>query len=352
MVVSWTDSEGNEVTRFEDEPGDGALLQHREEVPWALARDEHIEPATVNRRLIWILGLLASLAAGLLLAFRVVRRLRREENHEHAITREDPPPAPVAGGHAALHVRVAISALLNLVTIVRPLTFRLVRRQTNGEREAATRAVSSPAEHHQETRYRLPVGDPTTGEWYVANGGTTKATSHSWEVVSQRYAYDLVVVGEGSLERWRTGTTGGGKEDYLCYGEPVVAPADGIVVEVRGGLPDAPRPGTGWIDPFAEDFRGNHVAIEHAEDEYSFLAHLAPGSVRVRVGERVARGQEVGRCGNSGHSTEPHLHFQVQDRADFFKAAGLPVAFDGVSVDGGPPADGVYLFRGTRVRQD
>ncbi|MCS7071216.1 MAG: M23 family metallopeptidase, partial [Anaerolinea sp.] len=60
--------------------------------------------------------------------------------------------------------------------------------------------------------------------------------------------------------------------------------------------------------------------------------------------------QPVGQCGNSGHSTEPHLHFHIQDRVDFWTAAGLPIAFDGVSVDGQPAADDVYLVRGTRVR--
>ena len=69
------------------------------------------------------------------------------------------------------------------------------------------------------------------------------------------------------------------------------------------------------------------MIIQHGSAEYSLLAHLRRGSVSVRVGEAVTRGQPVGECGNSGFSTVPHLHFQVQDRPDFFTSLGLPAAF-------------------------
>lgn len=118
---------------------------------------------------------------------------------------------------------------------------------------------------------------------------------------------------------------------------------------MRDSVPDAPGPGTGWVDPFTRDFRGNFVTIQHAEDEYSFLAHLVPESICAKRGDRVERGQKIGRCGNSGHSTEPHLHFHVQDRADFFEAAGLPIVFDDVSVNGRKTESGRCLERGTHV---
>ncbi len=166
--------------------------------------------------------------------------------------------------------------------------------------------------------------------------------------MAQRYAYDDFVVVDGSLRRWYR--KGDRLEDYRCYGAPILAPAYGLVVEVRDGVRDAPGAGTGWMDPFTPDFRGNFVTIRHAEEEYGFLAHLIPGSIRVAVGERVTEGQQIGRCGNSGHSTEPHLHFHLQDRADFFEAAGLPVAFDGVSIGGEPPVSNLYLRRCNRIR--
>ena len=77
---------------------------------------------------------------------------------------------------------------------------------------------------------------------------------------------------------------------------------------------------------------GGHVVIKYAASEYSFLAHLRPGSVTVDPGQRVERGQQVGRCGHSGNSSEPHLHFQVQDHPDFATATSLPVRFDDIEI--------------------
>ncbi len=219
-----------------------------------------------------------------------------------------------------------------------------IRRQAAGDHRAASRIVAGPAAYRQKARYSLPFD----GEWYVFNGGVDKVTSHSWHVAGQRYAYDFVIV-DGALRRWQG--VGERLDDYHCYGVPILAPADGVIVEARDGVHAAPGVGTGWIDPFTPDFRGNFVVVRHAEGEYGFLAHLIPGSIQVGAGERVARGQQIGRCGNSGHSTEPHLHFHVQDRADVLEAAGLPVAFDNVSVDGERPTSQRYLERSMRVRK-
>lgn len=252
------------------------------------------------------------------------------------------PPLPAAArGKWFFEARCLGSTLLMLVV---PSIRRQASRQVSGNSSAFARAIINPATYRQKARYSLPF----RGEWYVYNGGLDKATSHSWEVVAQRYAYDFVMV-DRSLRRWYG--EGDRPEDYRCYGASILAPADGLIVEVRNDVRDAPGVGTGWVDPFTPDFRGNFVTIRHAEEEYGFLAHLIPGSVRVAVGEQVTQGQEIGRCGNSGHSTEPHLHFHLQDRADFFKAAGLPVAFDGVSIDGEPPASELFLKRGMRVRR-
>lgn len=253
----------------------------------------------------------------------------------------EPPLAPAAGGKARVLVRLLASMLLMFV-VPRSLVGQV--RQYVGDRRAAPRAVDEPDYYDQKTSYTLPF----RGEWYVFNGGPDRSTSHSWDIVAQRYAYDFVIT-DDALKRWREGARGTDLDDYLCYAKPILSPADGTVVEVRNDVRDAPRPGTGWMDPFAVDIRGNYVVIEHAEDEYSVLAHLVPGSITVREGEEVPRGQELGRCGNSGNSSEPHLHFHVQDRRDFFTAAGLPVGFDGVSVDGARPKMGRHLERGRWV---
>jgi len=78
---------------------------------------------------------------------------------------------------------------------------------------------------------------------------------------------------------------------------------------------------------------------------------LIPGSIEVRAGDQVRRGQRIGLCGHSGHSTEPHLHFQVQDRGNFFLAASLPVAFTNIVVNRETQTGPVYLSTGDLVER-
>lgn len=219
-----------------------------------------------------------------------------------------------------------------------------IRRYAAGYLHAASRVVDGPAAYPQKARYSLPFDR----KWYVFNGGVEWATSPSWDIAGQRYAYGFVIA-DGALRRWQ----GAGKRlnDYYCYGVPILAPAAGVIVEVRDDVRDASGVGTGWIDSFTPDFRDNFVVIRRAEGEYNFLAHLVAGSIRVVAGERAARGQQVGRCGNSGHSTEPHPHFHVQDPANVLEAAGLPVVFDNVSVDGETLTPERYLERSMCVRK-
>ena len=174
--------------------------------------------------------------------------------------------------------------------------------------------------------YRLPVD----GEWTVVNGSLDREFSHSWFPVNQRYAYDFVVTDEEG--RTRPEGTSASVEHYYCHDEPVVAPADGVVVDVFESDLEPGR-GGGFSHPLKRDIRGNYVTIQHAPDEYSCLAHLVPGSVAVEPGDSVDRGQQVGRCGHTGNSSEPHLHFQVQDSPVFETAASLPVEFAGATTE-------------------
>ena len=101
--------------------------------------------------------------------------------------------------------------------------------------------------------------------------------------------------------------------------------------------------------------------IRHAENEYSSLIHLVPGSIEVATGDRVTRGEQIGQCGHSGNSAEPHLHFQVQDHPTFEISTGLPVRFDDLDVDmpgtdvveetswTEPDGSGRYIHVGQRV---
>ncbi len=179
----------------------------------------------------------------------------------------------------------------------------------------------------QQGKYTLPFAE----EWLVVNGGIEKEDSHSWEVINQRYAYDFVVV---DSENKSYKNNGDKLKDYYCYEKNVLSPGDGEVIKVKDGIRDYPHPGTMMIDFLAKDFRGNFVMIKHNKQEYSFMAHFIPGSFKVEEGDLVKRGEVIGKCGNSGHSTEPHLHLHFQDHPNFYLGRGIPIKFNNLKIDG------------------
>ncbi|NMA68363.1 MAG: M23 family metallopeptidase, partial [Desulfitobacterium sp.] len=165
---------------------------------------------------------------------------------------------------------------------------------------------------------------PFQGRWTVVNGGVDKDASHSWGIPTQRYAYDFVIMDEEG------GTCSGDPtvlENYYCYGKEVLAPADGVVVDAKDHYKDSRTYGNGKTDPFIKDIRGNYIVIKHGSKEYSVIAHLLPHSLKVKIGDKVKRGEIIAKCGNSGNTTEPHIHFQIQDGRSFLASAGLPICF-------------------------
>lgn len=176
---------------------------------------------------------------------------------------------------------------------------------------------------------RMIYSLPFHGKWAVANGGVTKRTSHSWEVPTQRYAYDFIILdGDGNS------FTGEETEvrSFYCYGKEILAPADGMIAEVGEGNPDSKVTKNRAVSCDARDIRGNYILISHLDHEYSLSAHLRPGSILVSVGQSVKRGEKLAECGNSGNTTEPHLHFQVQRGKSFYSSPGLPVKFKDIIV--------------------
>lgn len=170
---------------------------------------------------------------------------------------------------------------------------------------------SIPVPDKNETKLSLPF----KGQWLVIWGGDTKDLNQHHDVPNQKFAFDFVGVnGKGETR------TGDGKTnaDYFAFGREVIAPADGLVTDVIDGVRDN-LPGS--MNPYSA--LGNAVMIQHGEHEVSVLAHLKFGSVRVRVGEKVRRAQVIGLCGNSGNSSEPHLHYHLQN---------TPIIQDGSSI--------------------
>lgn len=205
-------------------------------------------------------------------------------------------------------------------SILNPYGLVQILHQATGQFIAIVRSIIKGVPYDDSATFILPF----EGSWKVYNGGVSKKTSHSWNLIGQRYAYDFVVVDD--LGKTYQGDSKR-PENYLAFGRPVLAAADGTVVEVRNDIKDYHRAGTGWIDIRTPDIRGNYVVIKHSNHTYTLYAHLKSGSIKVKKGEFVVAGQKIGECGHSGHSSEPHLHFQLQDRADFYTAVSLPIRF-------------------------
>lgn len=272
-----------------------------------------------------------------------LRRGRGEAVEESAVDRSGWPASGPIGrwGPAAI---VATWSASQLLVWLNPFQALEIFRQIAGNAALAEREERS-GDDGRGYRTRAVYTLPFRGEWLLVNGGNTRQTSHSWDVLGQRFALDFVQANE-AFERHRG--RGTRAADYFCYGQDILAAADGTVVRAESRVRRAFL-GWGICDFTARSFVGNHVLIEHAEGEYALYAHLIRDSVTVAPGDRVERGRVLGRCGHTGHSTEPHLHFHLQDAADLWGGMGLPVRFSGLLVDG-EAADEVLLTAGDRVR--
>jgi len=176
--------------------------------------------------------------------------------------------------------------------------------------------IPVPEEH--ETRLSLPF----EGSWLVFWGGDTSELNQHHDTPNQRFAFDFLIVDE-SGKSYRGDRRK--NEDYFAFGRRIVAPADGVVTEVIRGVRDN-VPGS--MNPYSG--LGNAVMIEHREHEVSVLAHLKQGSIKVKAGDRVKRGQLLGLCGNSGNSSEPHLHYHLQNTPVIQDGTGIKCYFEGV----------------------
>jgi peptidase M23-like protein len=184
------------------------------------------------------------------------------------------------------------------------------------------------------------IGPPLRGGVWLAANGPAAASGHRRALIpiggvpaiAQRFAIDYVKVGDD----FRTFSGDSLKnESYHADGNDALAVADGIVVAVKDSIPEnIPGPTSRAVPITLETVGGNHVIIDIGDGRYAFYAHLKPGSVRVRLGERVGRGQVIGLVGNSGNSTEPHLHFHVSDGNSPLGSEGLPYGYDSFEIVG------------------
>ncbi len=199
------------------------------------------------------------------------------------------------------------------------------------------------------------IGAPLRGGRWLAHEGPGAAQSHHWGSlvavngnlsIPQRFALDLVGVddtghalkpGVGDLQKTAY-------KDWVGYGADVLAVADGTVVGARDGevehRPLSPQPEPASLT--TDGLFGNYVIIQIAPHAFAGYAHLARGSVRVKPGDHVRKGQVIGHLGQSGNSAAPHLHFQLADAPTFEGSEGIPYVFANYTFDG--PETEAQLF--------
>jgi hypothetical protein len=167
---------------------------------------------------------------------------------------------------------------------------------------------------------------PFKEEWTVFWGGDTKKQNYHVAYKSQKNAFDLIIT-DAKGKSYKT--DGKINKDYYAFGKELLAPADGEVVLVVDGINDN-KPGV--LNP--NYVPGNTVIIKTKHNEYLFFAHFKQHSIKVKQGQKVKQGAVLGLCGNSGNSSEPHLHFHIQNIEDMNIATGVKAYFDSILVNG------------------
>ncbi|MGW5069672.1 M23 family metallopeptidase [Streptomyces cyaneofuscatus] len=230
---------------------------------------------------------------------------------------------------------------------------------------ATTTLQTRAAAPRGEPRPPVEVDPPVTGRWSALNSPADKVPSHGTHVYGQTYAIDIVAepeVADGEPParpafRWLWPLFRRNRA-FPAFGTPLLAVADATVVRASDGQRDHLSRTSlaglvylmlieGNVRSIAGEHRvlGNHVVLDLGDGTYAVYAHVRRGSLKVAAGDRVRAGQGIGRVGNSGNTTEPHLHFHLMDGPDPDDARGVPFTWRGVGV----PANGETFTVGTDV---
>jgi len=201
-----------------------------------------------------------------------------------------------------------------------------------------TRPRDEYSDYQDSTKLRLPFN----GSWAVMQGGRTVYDNAFVGTEDSRYSVSFMFLKDGMAFE----NQGKKNSDYYCYGQPVLSPAAGVIVQMANNSADHP-PGRG---PEIQS-RGNYVVIAHGNSEFSLIPYLKAGSLKVRNGQRVKQGEAIGECGNSGSSFAPHVEYSLQNTRGFPLPKSMPAQFVDYMADGKPVAIGEPL-RGQTVTNE
>jgi murein DD-endopeptidase len=195
-------------------------------------------------------------------------------------------------------------------------------------------AITVQCAHVAVDRDVAVISAPLRGDNWVAGNGPANSSGHRRALIpidghaqiAQRFAIDWVRMNPD-------GNTFIGDEknnkNYRAYGSDALAVADGVVTEVKDGIPEnIPGENSRAVSITLETIGGNHVILDIGHGRYATYAHLQPGSLKVKLGDHVKRGQVLGLVGNSGNSTEPHLHFHLTNGNSPLGSEGIPYALE------------------------
>ncbi len=242
------------------------------------------------------------------------------------------------GLHAVVFLWLALPNRLAPTSIYHRLSFRAPSVDTLLHRVAGGRV--------EVARTVAIIGPPLAGEW-VAAGGPSNSSAHRRSMITldgrttiaQRYAIDFVQVDERG-QSYRADVAGPLRNSsFYAWGAEVLSVADGIVVEASDSIPEnEPGMNSRAVPITLQTLTGNTIVVDIGRGRFALYAHLQPHSVRVRVGDHVRRGQVLGLVGNSGNSTQPHLHFQLTDAlapgTSTMGAEGIPYEYEALEVQG------------------
>ncbi|MEN9907608.1 MAG: hypothetical protein RLZZ540_749 [Bacteroidota bacterium] len=184
-----------------------------------------------------------------------------------------------------------------------------------------------PKIERNKTKLILPFRE----QWTVLWGGDTKELNYHVESQAQKNAFDMLITNDKGKSFKTDGKT---NEDYYAFGKNLIAPCDGEIVLVVDGVKDNVP---GVLNPVY--IPGNTVIIKSINNEFLFFAHFKQHSIVVKQGQKIKQGQLLGLCGNSGNSSEPHLHFHLQNTEDMNTATGIKCYFDTLQVNGQTKTD-------------